>query len=215
MTIEERADAPYDSGECQEVEVKSNGIPIELPDEWGELAAFQVNVAEQWLMRGQSSGDVYAQFFFYFAGLNALYFLWGRVDNIRNQQREPAGEEKQIHNLLCKIRAEEVGRVLSELDDTVRFFQERPGIQRMDSRDVRHQSDGDPKEGTKWRDELVQGDEQRRLLALGSILYLVRSNLVHGSKMESSDDPTVIQKAVPALKLLLAMSLRITTTASR
>jgi hypothetical protein len=51
-------------------------------------------------------------------------------------------------------------------------------------------------------------------MALGSILYLVRSNLVHGSKMAAGDDKLVISKAVPALQLLLDRLLRITKAAS-
>jgi hypothetical protein len=42
---------------------------------WHELAIFQCKAAGRWLKRGRESKDIFAQFFFYFAGLNALYFL--------------------------------------------------------------------------------------------------------------------------------------------
>jgi hypothetical protein len=42
------------------------------------------------------------------------------------------------------------------------------------------------------------------------ILYLVRSNLVHGSKAESGDDKDVIVNSVYALKILLEQMITFT-----
>jgi hypothetical protein len=198
-----------ESCDSPEVQVQSNGSPIRSLDEWRELVEFQMKVAERWLKRGLSSADEFAQFFFFFAGFNALYFLWGTIDDVRTDRGKRAGEEKQIHNLLGKFHAVDAGQILSDLSDTVTFFRERSPIQRMGLRDVQQQSKGGVDEGTKWRDQLGDKDERRRLLALGSILYLVRSNLVHGSKTDLGDDHVVIQEAVPAVRLLLERSLRI------
>jgi hypothetical protein len=184
-----------------------------LAAKWIPLATFQVNIARRWLDRGHSSGDVFAKFFFYFAGFNALYFLWGRVDDVRNQQGQPAGEEKQVENLVRKFQSPDVAEMLAALKQTVRFFQDRSPIQRMDRRGPQNPIDGDVAEGRRWRDRLRQEELPERLVALGSILYLVRSNVVHGSKMDSGDDQDVIHHAVPAVKLLLEKSLIMTESA--
>jgi hypothetical protein len=186
---------------------------IRLPVKWIQLATFQVNIAQRWLERGHSSPDVYTKFFFYFAGFNALYFLWGKVDDVRNQQGQPAGEEKQVENLIRKFRSSDVAEMVAALKQTMRFFQDRSPIQRMDRRGPRNPIEGEVAEGKRWRDRLGQEKLLERLVALGSILYLVRSNLVHGSKMDSGDDQDVIQHAVPPVKLLLEKSLIITESA--
>jgi hypothetical protein len=186
-----------------------------LPSKWVPLATFQTNIAKRWLERGHSSADVFAKFFFYFAGLNALYFLWGKIDDVRNQQGQPAGEEKQVENLVRKLRSDDVEEVITALNQTVRFFEERSPIQRMDRRGPKNPIDGDMAEGRRWRERLREEELLERLVALGSILYLVRSNLVHGSKIDSGDDQDVIQHAVPAVKLLLEKSLTISESALR
>jgi hypothetical protein len=177
----------------------SNGVVIESGPElskWIQLATFQTNIAKRWRNRGRSSSDEFARFFFYFASFNALYFLWSRVDFVNG------GEEKQIHNLLSKLFPV-AHQITQDLKSTVCFFVDHPPIQRMDRRNNLKQLEGDTKEGEKWRSALLKDDFSHRLLALGSILYLVRSNLVHGSKMESGDDKEIIRQAVSALEHLL------------
>jgi hypothetical protein len=49
-----------------------------------------------------------------------------------------------------------------------------------------------------------------RLVALGMILYLVRSNLIHESKAESGDDKDVIVNSVYVLKVLLEQMITFT-----
>lgn len=193
----------------------TDSAPTGLSARWVPLATFQLNVARRWLTRGSYAGEIFAQFFFYFAGFNAIYFLWGKVDDVRNQQGQPAGEEKQIHNLLKKFTPTDAQRLLGELESTVRYFRKRRPIQRMDRRGAESPIDGETVEGMKWRRRLQEAEPVQRLIALGSILYLVRSNLVHGSKMEAGDDEAVIRHAVPAVKLLLEHSVVVTESALR
>ena len=174
------------------------------------MAIFQINVAKRWYERGLNSKDNFAKFFFYFAGFNALYFLWGRVDDVRNQQDKPAGEEKQIHNLLKKFNSDEANEILTEVKVIVDYLQHRRPIQRMDIRDIDRQINGCDTEGKKWQSKLIKSElPEKKLLALGSILYLIRSNLVHGSKAESGDDEKIIDNSVSALEIILNKSLLI------
>ena len=62
-----------------------------------ELIIFQLKIAERWYDRGNRISDIFAKFFFYFTGFNALYFLWKEIDNING------GEKKHIENLLRKF----------------------------------------------------------------------------------------------------------------
>jgi len=195
--------------------LQNTPVVAPLPQKWVPLATFQTNIAKRWLERGHSSADLFAKFFFYFAGFNALYFLWGRVDDVRNQQDRPAGEEKQVENLVRKLRSNDVNEMMTTLTQTVHFFEERSPIQRMDRRGPKNPIDGETTEGKKWRERLHHEELSERLVALGSILYLVRSNLVHGSKVDSGDDQDIIDHAVPAVKLFLEKSLIISESALR
>ena len=81
----------------------------------------------------------------------------------------------------------------------------------MDKRSQDSASIGAEGEGRKWRRQLSEGKTSiERLVALGMMLYLVRSNLVHGSKAESGDDKDVIVNSVYALKILLEQMITFT-----
>lgn len=182
-----------------------------MPAKWYELMLFQLDISERWYKRGNESTDPFAQFFFYFAGFNALYFLWSRIDNIENQQGKLPGEIRQISNLLQRLSDQKVEFVVRELQSTLDYFSQRSPIQRMDKRTQESASIGDATEGNKWRRQLGRGKTFREYLeALGSILYLVRSNLVHGSKAESGDDKEVVVNSVQALKVLLGQTIVLT-----
>lgn len=172
---------------------------------WQILATFQSNIARCWLNRGNQSCDPFARFFFYFSGFNALFFLWGKVDG------EGGGDKKKIHNLLKKFDTPMTTQILREVGPSVEFFQNRPPIQRMERRNLNRQDAGDEEDGAKaLRDLLDNGRPDNQLLALGSMLYLVRSNLVHGSKEISGDDKKIIESSVPAIKVILQQSLKLT-----
>jgi hypothetical protein len=73
----------------------------------------------------------------------------------------------------------------------------------MDKRSQLSAREGDAGEGRAARDALRSGSDTERLGALGKILYIVRSNLVHGSKMDQGDDQDVVEHAVPGLEAIL------------
>jgi hypothetical protein len=173
-----------------------------IPGQWTELAEFQLHIAERWRERGARAEDSFARFFFYFAGINALYFLWSKVDDIRRTTPDrPPDELLQIRHLLSKAGSG-AGDVLTA-SGCVEYFAERRPIERMDKRSSSRASVGDRSEGRKARDKLGAGSDPDRLGALGVILYLVRSNLVHGNKMDQGDDEEVIRKAAPGLAAIL------------
>jgi hypothetical protein len=52
--------------------------------------SFQLSAAKLWLERAKESNDVYAQFLLYFSGFNALFFLCGRIDNVKRDKEQIA-----------------------------------------------------------------------------------------------------------------------------
>lgn len=166
---------------------------------WFDLITFQRNIAERWLEKGDKTRDVFAKFFFYFAGFNAIYFLWAEIDKL------DANEGKLIDNLLEKLGESKAEEILNKASVSVKYFCERPPIQRMDKRDSDTPSTGEKDEGRKWKKRL-QSDNlsaSQRICAMGQVLYLVRSNLVHGSKAESGDDREVIEASIEPLRIFL------------
>jgi len=179
--------------------------------EWTALTIFQVNIAKRWQRRAAKSTDEFAKFFFYFAGFNALYFLWGKIDDVRNKENKPAGEGILIRHLLAKLDETTTTTLVNQLNTTVCYFTNRNPVQRMDCRDKEHQIDGDEREGKRWREELKSDSSaQAGLQALGSVLYIIRSNLVHGSKGEVGDDEEIVRNSVKALKYILEATLAFT-----
>lgn len=174
-----------------------------IPGEWRDLAEFQLRIAERWLDRGARTEDPFARFFFYFAGVNALYYLWSKVDGVRGgAQDRPPNEVRQIEHLLSKA-GPSAAEVLASARNCAEYFAERRPIERMDRRSQRRATVGDVGEGGTARDVLRSGSDTERLRALGKILYLVRSNLAHGSKMDQGDDQDVVEQAVPGLEAIL------------
>ena len=45
---------------------------------------------------------------------------------------------------------------------------------------------------------------------MGGIVYLVRCNLIHGSKTQSGDDQEIIESAVPTLEALVEAAITYT-----
>src|SRR3972149_3506346 len=167
---------------------------------WFDLAAFQANVARRWFDRARQYHDPFVQFFC-FAALNALYFLWAHVDDLKNDAGGLVGEEKQIDHLLRKLPEVEAVSVLERSSQTTSYLARRPPIQRMDRRKPGQASTGEDREGRKWQRQLQEGASPvEKLVALGRILYLVRSNLVHGSKTESNDDLELIHTLATAVR---------------
>jgi hypothetical protein len=179
--------------------------------QWRDLAEFQLHVAERWCDRGAMSADAYARFFFYFAGINALYYLWSKVDNVRGVAPAQApNEARQIEHLLGKATPAQASELVTAAYTSVQFFGERRPLERMDKRSSGRATVGDAREGKKAREALLQGSDQERISALGKILYLVRSNLVHRSKMDQGDDEQVITNSIPGLQAILEWGIILT-----
>jgi hypothetical protein len=167
---------------------------------WGELGEFQVHVAERWRDRAQRADDPFARFVFSFAALKALYFFWSRVDEPRSADGvRRANELEQLEHLVGKLTEAEALRVLGACAVSLRFFRERRPIERMDKRRASHVERGDKTEGERFRGQLDAPSSLDWVRGLASIVYLVRSNLVHGSKMDVGDDEEVVRHATPFL----------------
>ncbi len=177
---------------------------------WDELISFQLRIAERWLRRGRETQDSFAQFFFFFAGFNALYFLWLKIDDLKNEEGKSAREEKQIENLLKKL-GEEADEILTELSTHIDFFAKHTPIQRMDKRTAENPYEGDEEEGKKALRKLARNSTLvDQLVGLGKIVYLVRSNLFHGSKALEGDDKDIIENSVRPLEIFLERSIKMT-----
>lgn len=166
----------------------------------------QVYIAERWLTRGNKiDGDIYAKFFFYFAGFNALYFLWGIVNKINGSRPR---QQDLIENLLAQFGDEKAEGILDKVKTEVIYFRNRNPIQAMNKRkNDKKFLEGDQEEGKKYRETLnnerLTASEQ--LVAFAKILYLVRSNLVHGSKeaKNSGDDEKIIASSIKPMEIFL------------
>ncbi len=105
-----------------------------------------------------------------------MYFSWKTIDGLSG------GESRQIENLIKKFSPSEAKEILRGLAPSVNYFSERRPVQRMDERSSQSQLTGTQKEGRKWQKILIEeGRPLEQLNALGQIIYIVRSNLVHGS----------------------------------
>ena len=174
---------------------------------WGDLIQFQLTIAERWLRRGTKIEDIFAKFFFYFAGFNAVYFLWRKIDGL-----DQTNEGRHIENLLKKFDEAKAQEMLDKIKISVDYFSQRRPIQRMDRRSSGRPYVGDKEEGHNWSKKLQNNDISalERLVAVGHILYLVRSNLAHGSKAERGDDREVIERSMEPLRVLLTEAISLT-----
>lgn len=162
-----------------------------------ELTEFQLRIAEGWFKRGEKTSDDFAKFFFFYTALNALTFLWKNADKIEG------GEIPQLENLVAKLQGTVWEKLERDCPGRVSFFSLRP-IERMSERQGGRSSHGNAREGGKHQRVLADAaaSSEEKLKALGNILYLVRCNLAHGSKMTMGDDRPVIENAVPLLRVL-------------
>ena len=147
---------------------------------------------------------------FFFVDSMLSIFLWAEIDDIRNNG-EMAKEYKQIEHFLGKKFSEtECSEMLRSLSSEAEYFKERDPIERMGNRNVEDPHRGDPTAGRKWKK--VHGEESpiRQLVALGEIIYLVRCNLVHGSKNVEGDDKKIIEMTIKPLKMLLQKAIEVT-----
>lgn len=176
------------------------------PNGCDELMSFQFRAAQGWLSRAAQSSDIYAKFFFYFSGFNALFFLWSRIDGVN-------GDAKEIKNMLGKFDETKAKELLAKSYASVGYFSHRNPVARMDRRTCADPYGFDEKEGTKWKEILDDQTKSstERLISLGEIIYLVRSNLIHGSRVPVHDSEA-IPNCLEPLKILLEESIELTRT---
>ena len=84
---------------------------------WYDLIKFQLNIAQRWLDKGNEAKDIFAKFFFYFVGFNALYFLWSEIDKVGGKN-----EGKYIENLLKKFDKEKAEEILNKTRGSIDYF---------------------------------------------------------------------------------------------
>jgi len=168
------------------------------------IVDFQLEIAKRWNQRGSEKKDDFVKFFFYFAGFNSLYYLWRVLDNLKKRD----GERKHIENLLKKFTEAKAAEILEKVDESVEYFRARP-IRKMIDRSS-DRPDGDLREGEELMSQLENGSNKDRIVALGKILYLIRSNLVHGSKRESGDDREIVKQSIAPLDVLLEEAISLT-----
>ncbi len=205
-----------------------------------EIIEFQIQVAQEWIEEVLGlEGHPRLQFVGYFAALNALYWLWAMVDEretLSPEERDtvttaleqiteaklPRELRKKMYGglrnevvllqaLVEKLGGELAARIVSQHDEYIRFLlveRKRP-IHRMDKRS-RTDAVGDPNEGKKYFGWLRDSNAEKKLKALASVLYLIRSNLVHGSKVASVEDTDLVGRSVPPLRSIAEASLEYT-----
>lgn len=101
--------------------------------------------------------------------------------------------------------------ILEMLSGDIKYFCGREPLERMDRRDAKKTFEGDSEEGKKWQKWLRERENPvDKVVALGEILCVIRSNLVHGSKNESGDDKEIIDHSIIPLETLLSKVLSMT-----
>jgi hypothetical protein len=169
------------------------------------LAHFQLRIAQQWFDRGEKTSDVFAKFFFFYTAFNALSFLWKEVDSVG------AGDIPQIENLAGRLNGTLWQKLERDFPEPIESFTRRP-IERMGKRKISRPSRGEGGEGRRHQRVLADpgADPSEKLKALANVLYIVRCNLTHGSKMIMGDDLNIIQSAVPLLRVLSSRAIAYT-----
>ena len=172
---------------------------------FAELARYQLDVAETWEKKASELFDPFAKFFFLFSGLNSIYSLWARADALPG-----IPEDEHIRHLIRQFGDQTAERCLSSLPLGVAYFGHQVTLLQMDKWNGDNR--GDEEEDRHYREQLqdtaLPGTE--RLAALASILYIVRCNLVHGSKRQQGTDERIVEQAVGPLEVLLAEALPLT-----
>jgi hypothetical protein len=168
---------------------------------------FQLKVAERWLERAEKSLDDYAKFLFYFSGF-ALFYLWSRINHVE-------GDANEIKNLLGKFDEATARSILDQVHLSVLYFCHRGPVPRMQERTCSNPTPVSVAEGERLRREL--GNEgktaKERLVALAQVIYIVRCNLVHGSRVPG-DDPVTTGTCLEPLRLILKESIEYTRKTS-
>ena len=179
------------------------------------------------------------EFVAYFSALNALYWLWALRDSdvafTPEESRQVAdalplasvpklspervvarlsglrNEGVLIDHLIDRLPDEDCNRLAARNAGFARFLKDRGPIYRMDKRSLEN-SIGDVTEGKKLLAKLSdpRADGKKRVKAMARILYLVRCNLVHGSKMADAQDADLLEQCVPPLRDITSAAIALT-----
>lgn len=132
--------------------------------------------------------------------------MFGGLGGLRN-------ETALLHHLVQKLDPTVARHVLRAHRDYIDFLlvERRRPIHRMDGRS-RTESVGDPTEGKKYLRWLgdENADDAKKLKALAGILYLIRCNLVHGSKVAQVEDRGLLGRSVSPLRSITEAALEYT-----
>lgn len=202
-----------------------------------EIADFQLAVASRWEAIGKDCAQPAFAFLSFFSALNAIYWLWGITDAraafspeelgsiagalsampeevavrvIDELEPRPRGESRLISDLIDKLGEDAARQIFDDpgVQQSVAYFARRAPIRRMGKRG--NDPLGDISEGKRYKRRLGVDSPTARLQALGGILYLVRCNLVHGSKSMDELDEELLTNSVPPLRQLVSTSTRFT-----
>jgi hypothetical protein len=185
-------------------------MTMSIPSGFDGLARFQLRVAKDWIREAEHVQSRPAfQFMAYFAALNALYWLWGVIDGggIRVEQKLLENLVQQLGEIIC-------GSILKSVEPQWRWFASRGPIQRMDKR--KGDTPGDERPGRAALETLLRRElaNVERTKALATVVYLVRCNLVHGSKVIGVDFELLAQGA-PIAQAFAGHSVEYTAAALR
>lgn len=157
-------------------------------------------MAKRWYQRGNSTDDDFARFFFYFTAFNSLFHYWGVTDHVTNSQGGPGGDVLKIYHLISEFTMDQTKAILKQSEASVTYFIGRGPIRRLDKISLSDQV----REGADYLRILQSSTTSMESLeSLAQILYLVRSNLVHGSKEDVGDDAQLIRNSNVPLKSIV------------
>lgn len=180
---------------------------------------YQINVAEDWLKLGarENLESAFA-FIAYYSAFNAIYWLsssivaatagdWKGARSKHPGELNLPEEGERISGLIDRMGPAVAQTLLSDpgVQQTVHFLSvEREGVRDMRWREC--DEDGDRVYGSDQRDTLknTTAAPLQKVKALAAILYVVRCNLVHGSKQVSGTGPDdeLLRGAIPGLRQL-------------
>jgi len=95
-----------------------------------DFPSYQLDIAKRYFKRGNETSDIFAKFFFYFSGFNALYFLHRRLD------RKCGDEKSHIEHIIRKFDMKDVAYILKENMDGIIYFMKRSPIAYMDKKTI-------------------------------------------------------------------------------
>jgi hypothetical protein len=165
-----------------------------MPREVEEIVRFQIEVADGWIRESrEESAHPRLRFIGYFMAFNALYWLWGMLEGTHQS------EVARIQALVEELGLDTANRILSRHSSFMGFLISRGPIRRMDKRS-RTSAAGHPGDGTRFLALLQDRAPTTKLKGLASILYLIRCNLVHGSKVAHAEGADLVRQSIPPLR---------------